>query len=718
MVRLSLTSLFAACLVLAAGCPGSAFAETPEAPPEIIPPQITTKETKESPVNGTVLDEVALEDGELDNTLPSTQQESSGESSEDDASGATEAQAEPASLQPMSKQLMINTTKIGLPLEQVGNSVTVITRPQIEQRQATSLLEVLRGVPGVDIVQNGSFGSTSSIFMRGLNSEHTLIMIDGVRLNDPISPGRSFNYLDQISPDAVERVEVMRGPQGPLYGTDGMGGVINIITRRGEGKPTLYAKLSAGSFGTLQQDYGASGHIGEKLRSFVHMTRQDTRGFSSAGSRYGNRELDGYHNTTLMGRVEYQPFKNWLMDLATNFTQARFDLDNEGGFGNDDPNNTSKNRIFTISGGSRLKLFNDKVEQITRLSLTDSRRSTNNDVDIDNPFDKLDSLYRGKLLALDVQNNFYLHRTNTLTAGLNMQHEWGNSIYNSSSMFGPFISEFSNRSATTTAFYAQDHIQLWNRWFTTLGMRVDHHNRFGNYPTYRAASTYIVRKTGTSFRASFGTGFKAPTISQMFGPFGANPDLKPETSTGWDAGIEQSLFDNRVQLGTTVFQNHVKDLIQYSSLSRGYDNIAKARMQGMEAFVASQPFRNLQLRASYTYTDTKDLSIGGADSGDPLLRRPRNKFSVNMNYQPHRKVNINLDITHIGQRLDKDFNMFPAAQVKLAAFTLVNLAVSYDVTKNINVFGKLVNILDTPYEMVKGYGTPRISAYGGLRLAL
>jgi vitamin B12 transporter len=283
-------------------------------------------------------------------------------------------------------------------------------------------------------------------------------------------------------------------------------------------------------------------------------------------------------------------------------------------------------------------------------------------------------------------------------------------------MWGPFSSEFQNRSATNLAFYLQDTIKLWDRWFTTLGMRSDHHNRFGHYNTYRAASTFIIRETGTSLKASYGTGFKAPTLFQLYSSFG-DPGLNPETSLGWDAGIEQSFFRNRLQLGATYFQNRINNLIQFSPMFV-YENIAKARTQGMEAFITANPLRNLFLKASYTYTDTKDLSMGSATSGDPLLRRPRNKFSINMNYQPHRKVNVNVDVTHIGQRNDMDFNTFPAAEVKLASFTLVNLAVSYDITRNINLFGKLVNMLDTPYETVKGYGAPRISAYGGLRLAI
>jgi vitamin B12 transporter len=654
------------------------------------------------PING-----IAMEPVELDTTLPPAQE------SQNSSSALPPMDASDAN--PSSRQLMITTTKLTMPMEQVGGSISVVTRRQIQQMQAQSLTEVLRQVPGVNVVQNGPIGSPSSIFIRGANPEHTLVMIDGVRLNDPIAPGRTFNYIDQLSPDMVDRVEVLRGPQGPLYGSESIGGVINVITRTGEGSPTLSAKVTAGSYGTIQEDVSAGGSAG-KLQGFVHATRQDVRGFSAASSRYGNHELDGFHHTNLLSKLQYQPLQNLKLDVLSMFSRAQSDLDNFGGRGGDDPNYTAGSQIFLIGGNSDLKLLNGRVEQITRLSFTDTKRDTHNGFDVAHPFDSERSRYNGRLFSLDVINHVQLHRTNTLTVGMNLQNENGNSVYRSQSFFGPYNSDFQNRSATNLAFYAQDTIKLWDRWVTTLGMRSDHHNRFGHYNTYRAATTYIIRETGTSFKASYGTGFKAPTLYQLYSSFG-DPNLNPETSQGWDAGVEQALFHNRLQLGATYFQNRINNLIQFSPLFT-YQNIAKARTQGMETYLTATPLRNVTLRASYTYTDTKDMSMNSATSGDPLLRRPRNKFSINLNYQPRKNINVNLDVTHIGQRSDMDFTVYPSSEVKLSAATLINLAVSYDITRHINLYGRLVNILDTPYELVKGYGTPRISAYGGIRLAI
>jgi vitamin B12 transporter len=664
--------------------------------------QSTGVQTSVQPVAQSALEEIALDPAELDTTPP-----------------PAKARQETAEQKPLSapgqhaKPLVLQSTKIGLPAKQSGVSSTIITRQDIQQMHADTLLDVLTQSPGVDVVRNGGLGGTSSVFMRGMNSEHTLILVDGIRLNDPMSPGRSFNYLDQVSPDAVEQVEVLRGPQGPLFGSDAMGGVINIITRSGEGPLKLYAQLEGGSYGSLQENASASGSmLGNKLRYFFHANRQDVANMSASSARYGDHERDGYHNTSLMGKLQFQPTDNYSLQLFNTYTRALVDLDNYGGPGGDDPNYYTDNRIWLTGLTSNLKLFDNRFEQITKLSWTNQKRSNVNDTDWDHPFDMERSRYQSNLMALDVINNFYLHPSNTLTLGFNLQKEMGDTRYYSDSQYGVYKSVFDDRSITDFAFYAQDHINIKERLFTTLSARRDQYDRFGGYTSYHADTVFPIRKTGTTFKSSFGTSFKAPTLYQMFSQYG-DPNLKPETMLGWDAGVEQALFGNRVQVGVTCFQNQVKNLIQFP-VDR-YENVAKARMQGLEFYATTQPFKNLRIRSSYTYTDTKDL-IGG----DPLLRRPRNKMVFNINYQPFTKLNMNLNIAHMGQRDDLyyDNSTFSSRNVKLESFTRVDLAMSYDLTRHINVFARLANLLDSPYELVKGYSVPRFSAYGGLRMSL
>lgn len=617
-----------------------------------------------------------------------------------------------------SSGLVIQATKLYMPIEEIGGSVSVITKEQIQQMQAQSVTEILQEVPGVTVVQNGGLGGTTSVFIRGTDSDHTLILLDGVRINDPVSPARTFNYLDQLSVDSIEQVEVLKGPQSTLYGSDAIGGVINIVTPSGEGRPTLTGRVTAGSFGILQQDVSAGGQLGS-VKGFFHMTRQDVNNFSAAGARYGNRERDGYHNTNLIGKLQYQPFPNLDLDVLTQYSRAKFDLDRAGGFNTDDPNFDSSNRFFLLNGGGKLRLLDNRFEQVLRVSVTDHKRKTWNDPDTaSNSFER--SEFNGQVFNLDAHNNTHLLRnsviSDTLTLGLNLQHEKADSDARFDGTFGPFRSTFRNRSATNLAFYAQDVIRLFERLYTTVGVRTDDHNRFGRHTTYKAGSSYLIEKTGTTLKASYGTGFKAPALFELYSSFGGNPNLNPETTAGWDAGIEQSIWHNRVQLSSTYFQNRIKNLIVFNNNLN--QNISKARTQGIETAITVHPCQKMTLQGNYTYTDTKDLSSNTSTSGDPLLRRPRHQYSIKLNYTPIKKLNLNVLVSHVGLRNDLNFVTFPADPVKLKAYTLVNLAAQYHLSKHLTLFGRLANLFDTPYEMVKGYGTARISAYGGLQFKL
>jgi vitamin B12 transporter len=217
-------------------------------------------------------------------------------------------------------------------------------------------------------------------------------------------------------------------------------------------------------------------------------------------------------------------------------------------------------------------------------------------------------------------------------------------------------------------------------------------------------------------KGTFGTGFKAPTLYQLFSPplWGdpvGNKDLKPEKSKGWDFGIEQELLKNKVALGATYFRNDFKDLIQYE-MGQGYINIAKAKTEGVELFLSVKPVDDLTVRVNYTYTDTEDKT-----TGETLIRRPKNKIGLDLNYHFLNKGNVNIGVIYVGKRDDKDFSISPPRRVKLDQYTLVNLAASYDISKNFQLFGRVENLLDKDYEEVKGYGTPGLSIFGGIKLS-
>ncbi|MGD2090904.1 MAG: TonB-dependent receptor [Candidatus Aminicenantes bacterium] len=604
--------------------------------------------------------------------------------------------------------IVVTATRTEQPKLELGSSTTLIPFEDLKQAGKETVAEALTAVPGLDVVQNGGAGKTADVFIRGANSEHTLVMVDGVEVNDPMSPGRTFDFA-HLSLDNIDRIEIVRGPQSTLYGSDAMGGVINIITKKGEGKSRVFISAETGSYGTFREAAGVSGETGTANYS-LEISRFDSKGFSESGEKYGNTEKDGYGNTTLSGRLGFKPAKNLEFNLISRYITARNDLDNFAGAGGDDPNYITAARQFLLAANSRLSLLKGKWEQRLGISYNYIHRDLTNPTDQYQPFDSQQGLYKGRIFKIDWQHNLYLHPTNTVTAGIEHEREWGKSVYTWESMWGPGESLFPGKSARTTGFYLQDSIKIRDTFFMTLGVRFDNHSRFGNETTYRIAPAVLL-KSGTKLKATYGTGFKAPSLYQLYAPATAwgpvgNQNLEPERSKGWDAGIEQFLFEDRLTLSFTYFQNDFEDLILYDFI-QGYINISQAETKGYEIFMSTRPHKDLTIHGSYTYTDAKDR-----ETGEQLLRRPKHKANLTFNLRLFKRANVNLFIIHIGKRLD----LFPYPTITEAdAYTLFNLAASYRLSKNIEVFGRIDNLFNREYEAVLGYGTPGRSAYIGIK---
>ncbi len=612
------------------------------------------------------------------------------------------AGAEPDAGDPQKKaqQVVVTATKLETPTEQVGSSISVITAQQIEKMQKTSVYDVLRSVPALDVVRSGGPGGATSVFIRGAKSEHTLVLIDGVEMNDPISTARGFDFT-HLSVDNIERIEVLRGPQSTLYGSDAIGGVVNIITRRGGLRTGLSASLEGGSRNSFRGSAGASGG-NEWIRYAAGFSRSDTDGISSADADAGNTERDGYENTSLYGTLSVVPSDSLDLDFSLRHIDARGNIDNFLGTGEDDPNSTEEvAQVFFRSQGT-LQLFDDVWEAVLGVSLMDHDRYSRNDTDSVHPDDRDTASFEGRRVRFDWQNNFYLHDANTLTFGMETEQETGSSTYDSESAWGPYSSVFSEQSARTTGYYLQDRIALWDSWFTTLGVRWDDNSLFGTETTYRIASAYNIRRTGTAIRGTFGTGFKAPTLYQLYSDYG-DVGLMPEQSTGWDFGLEQSLFGDRLAAAATMFHNEFEDMIDFDLDAWTYVNVARAETKGLELFATLEATDSLGARLGYTYTNAKDI-----DTGRALVRRPKNKFHFALDYGFLRKGTLNLEIVYVGERDD-------IGGVPLDGYVLLNPALSWRVGDTVEMFGRVENLLDRDYVEVAGYGTPGVSVYGGIR---
>ncbi len=621
-----------------------------------------------------------------------------------------------AAAEMLMEPIVVTATKTEQPINQVASSVTVITREEIEKKQPIHVLDLLRSVPALDVVRAGGMGQQTSVFLRGANSSHTLVLIDGIEMNDPSNPTRSFDFAN-LSTDNIERIEILRGPGSTLYGSDAIGGVINIISRKGSGAPQTDLFAEAGSSRAKQGRVSFNGGT-ELVNYALTASYLHTDGVSAAGEKYGNREDDGYERKEIATRFGLTPVDDFDLDFILRYNDSETDLDNFGGPGGDDPNNIFYSRSTLARVQGRLFLFDGIWEQTLGFSMTDYDRSNRNKTDVDHPFETTRTSYDSQIYKTEWQNNLYLNHSNILTAGIEYEEEHAKgSDYRTFLDWLTFLpasssNEFGRKTARTTGYYVQDQITLGDNFLATLGMRVDDHNRFGTEETYRATASYLVPQTQTRFKGSCGTAFKAPTLAQLYENSGfvvGNPDLSPEESWGWDAGVEQSFYDSRLVLGATYFENKFDDLINTAynpvTFKFEYENIDEAKTSGVELTLSLTPLDGLNLMASYTYTDTEDC-----ETDDQLLRRPRNKFNVNVNYQFLEQGNLNIDVIYVGKRDDYAY----PENVTLDAYAVTNLAASWKFSEAFALSGRVENLFDEDYEEVFGFGTPGTAGYLGV----
>ena len=605
-----------------------------------------------------------------------------------------------------SEYVVVGATRIPTPISEVASSVTVITAADIEARQQRSLPDVLRSVPGLNIVQTGGAGGQTALFLRGTNANHTKVLLDGIDMADPSTPSGAIDISKLLAGD-IAKVEVLRGPQGALYGSDAIGGVVNIITKGGEGPMTITANLEGGSFDTFNQGGSVSGSEGD-----FHYQATVQHFFSGAtpvtplnllppGQR---RNDDFYNNVTTSTKLGYTVTDNFDVGFVGHYynslskiTGDAFDFVTFASFPS-----PIRTRISSIQYESRatahLVLWDGRFDQTFGVAYGSTIVATQ---DPDNG----DSRAIGDRVKLDWQGNVRVIDGQTVVLGA----ETARDALHPGLSFG-FPSTLS-RGITTNAGFAELQSDFDFGLHNSVSIRYDDNSRFGNKTTWKIAPAWVIGDT--KLKASAGTGFKAPALQQLYGTFGGNALLKPETSFGYDVGIEQSLFDGAVTGGVTWFQNNIKNLI-VSGPAPTFKllNVGRARTDGVESFVAWKAMDTLTLRADYTYTDALDAGTKLA-----LLRRPRHKASVGGDWQATDDLSLNATLLYVGPQIDgnRDFSI---PRLKMPDYVTIDLAASYKLTDKWSLFGRIENLTDTDYQSPDGFLRPRLGAYGGIKVNL
>lgn len=626
-----------------------------------------------------------------------------------------------------------------IPADLIGSSITVLDSEALENRQTRVLSDVLRDVPGVAVNRTGAIGGLTQIRIRGSEGNHVLVFIDGIKASDPFHGEFDFGTLIA---DEAARVEVLRGQQSSLYGSDAIGGVVTYTTLSGREAPGFTARVEGGSFGTVSTAGRAAGIVGDTFDYALSGSYLTTEGYPTAPA--GDRDL-GSDSLGLSGKLNWTPTPDFKVTAVARYSYTKADLNDQAiddsspvvrGYPVittiDTPGSYYRNKAFYGLVRAELSLFDDAVTTALSGQLTDANRDA---------FAAYGYSYgnRGRRYRGSFENTLRFGNErvkNRFTLAVDAEREEFRNVDPTGYAFT------GTRQVDTLGFVAQYDVTVDDRLALGASARIDANDYFQDASTARVTGSYLF-PNGTRLHAAYGSGVKAPTSSELFGyvdgQYIGNPDLQPERSRGWEAGMEQRLLEGALTLGATYFHSRFDNQIQtvgtsvggqYISTSINNDVVAKQR--GVETYLQAR-LGDWHVDASYTYLKAPQVltalvnpapADGSYQAAVPVetqaVRRPKNVASFNLTYAPEAvPVSATLTVRHNGQQRDYAFNsMYQRLLVDLKAFTLVNLAATYDISGTLQVFGRVENLFDEDYQEVFTFSTPGRAAYGGVRVRL
>ncbi len=616
--------------------------------------------------------------------------------------------------------VVVTATRIPVAAAAAPASVSVISGEQLRREGITRITDAIERIPGVSFAQTGSFGGSTSLFLRGGESKYVKVLIDGVPVN---APGGAFDF-GTLTVDNVDRIEVVRGPASVLYGADAVTGVIQIFTRPGGGHSHATVSARAGTYGSGDASAAALGALGGGARYSLDLSHHQTNGIYAFNN--------AYRNNVASGLISLEPDDPTTLRLTLRYSDYAYHYPTNYAGQPVDSSAVDANDLTTLGVDATRQLAARVNAQIT-IASHESSGGTNQQPDVldSTRFVSLDHVRRR---SADGRVNLGVGGPTILTIGASLEQEdqrsqsdYESGGYASNTTFGA--------SRNNSALYAQLLSTSIDRLTLTAGGRYDDNQKFGSFGTWRMGAS-VLAAPGLRVRASAGTGFREPTFAENYSTSftTGNPLLRPEQSRSWEAGAEQRLFNDRVTVGATHFEQEFRNMIDYTydttSCGASYCNVARARSNGQEFELAAEVIPGLSIDANFTHLDTRVLdpgfdttSSGLYRRGEQLVRRPRTSWNFGLAYSRPSRGGVDVRVTHQGDRTDKDYSAYPAAPVVLAAYTRTDLGGELVVvpTAQGSVGTTLTlraeNAFDTKYTSVYGYLTPRRTILAGVRLA-
>jgi vitamin B12 transporter len=606
-----------------------------------------------------------------------------------------EAKTEPDAKSPppevkVADPVVVTATKVATPMSQLGAAVSIVTEDDVRTYNYSGVEEALRHVPGVDIQRSGGLGKTSSIRIRGANAQQVVVLIDGMRVS---SPTLGLTELSELTTGAIDRIEVVRGPQSTLYGADAIGGVVNIITKKGQGPPEGTLWTEGGNYGTIRERANVQGSFGG-FNYNLSASRYDTRG------QFDNDDSD---LTTFNGRVGYD--FPWKGELSLTGRYARLNLDLPV-FSTTpttvfDPNAQSESRTYLYNLVYKQPIF-DWWDVRLRYGQWWNESHFRN-LPPPGSFSTISQIDTRRQEA-EILSTFRMGKWNALTLGYENRAEQG---YNRGT-FG--------KALETHSGFFEDQLSLFDRLFVTGGLRYESNSAFGDELTPRAGVALVIHETGTKLRATWGKGFRAPTINDLFFPGFGNANLQPEHSESYDAGFDQKLWKNRIRFGSTFFHNRFSNLIQVvfdpATFLAAPFNVGRALSEGVETYVEFEPLDWLLLWANHTWTRSEDLT-----TGLPLRRFPENQWNGGVTVTPIERLTVFVEARVVGKQFESTTVGRNPGYYRLDFGGTLRLLGRVGALERLDFTARVDNVTDNRYDEVFGFRALGINALVGLRAA-
>jgi vitamin B12 transporter len=594
--------------------------------------------------------------------------------------------------------VVVTATPVETPAEQLGASVSVVAGEDFQTYHYPTVDEALRSVPGVEVRRSGAYGKTTSVTIRGANANQVQVLVDGLRVK---SPTLGQVDLADISPDLIERIEVIRGAQSTLYGADAIGGVINIITRKGKGGPfQATVQQEVGNYDTLVSRatvYGAWKILNYAL-SASH--------FESNG-QFQNDETDA---NAISARIGATLPWNSTLDFVFRYNKNDVGVPVKGVFPGPQPIHPIINRNARSQSETTIWSLEGKTRPVEWWETRGRLARYENSAGFQDPVDPGVALDFATFSQVNVErreaewvNSFFIGKWSTSSVGLEHRREIGENR-----------NTFRAASETQSVFFEQQ-LRFFDRLFLTGGFRVEDNSVFGTTTTERGSLAFLIKETGTRLRGSAGTGFRAPTFNDLFFPGFGNPDLQPEDSLSYDFGVDQKLWNNRIRLGLTYFQNEFKNLIACctplpTAPFGGPFNVGRARSAGIEFTGEVDVLPNLVASLNYTYTDSENLA-----TDRPLPREPRHRWNIGLTWEPISKLSLFTQVHVVSEQFEQFGEVYNSGHTQVDIGGTWRILERMGWLRKLELTARVQNLLNEGYAEVRGFPALGINALVGLR---